>query len=742
MRAWNDWDLSFATPGGGPVMAILLLLAVVFIAADARRVIARVRGARRATLIALRLLTTVAIAACIVQPEWLVQTLRNSDGQVALLFDTSRSMSIKVGERSRAEIAQALLSGFQAQPNVPAWLFTFGGDGAEPADAEALLEHYPAVSDETRLLEAVRSAVDTSGKDLGAVVLVSDGADSDGDIDPDAAMALKARVHTVFVGERGPARDDAIVSVRADPVAFLRQQSEVEVPLSAQPPRPGTVIVTLSEAGRVVREQPAELGADGSATVVIPFDVNELGRSVYTLSIPVLDGDAVPANNERAFLVRVKRDRLRVLLVCGRPTWDSRFLRAFLKGNPSIDLITFFILRTTNDMSMAAPDELSLIPFPTDELFREHLHSFDLVIFQDFNYGPYQMARYLPRVREYVLSGGSFAMVGGELSFGSGGYLRTPVGEILPVELPPGGEALLEQPFSPRIGAGQARHPLVSLLPNVERNRAAWAQLAPMLGANRLGPPREGSQVLLAHPDALLDNGNPMPVLVVGSAGKGRTMALAVDTSWRWGITTAGSSGDASAYERFWDRTLRWLSRDPMLDPAQLQTDRERYGPGAPLQSRMVLRDGAYAPLSARRIEVAILDSEDNVLSATTRETDAEGRARADLRAPEQPGGYRVAVRPSDTDGWLADEGIVVEVGGDELADPFPRPDTLEVIARATGGQAYAADEVPDLSQLPRGRTETLGTVHHNPVSTVWFFLVATGLFAAEWMLRRRWGLR
>ena len=87
----------------------------------------------------------------------------------------------------------------------------------------------------------------------------------------------------------------------------------------------------------------------------------------------------MPENNERAVLVRVTRDKLRVLLLCGAPTWDTRFLRAFLKADPSIDLITFFILRTSSDLTMASPEELSLIPFPTDELFREHLDSFDIV---------------------------------------------------------------------------------------------------------------------------------------------------------------------------------------------------------------------------------------------------------------------------------------------------------------------------------------------------------------------------
>src|SRR5205085_10940002 len=182
-------------------------------------------------------------------------------------------------------------------------------------------------------------------------------------------------------------------------------------------------------------ETEVALDEHGQGKAILPFTVTRTGRAVYSVSIPLAEGDAVPENNERAFLVRVTRDKLRVLLLCGAPTWDARFLRAFLKADPAIDLITFFILRTSSDLTMASPEELSLIPFPTDELFREHLDSFDLVIFQDFNYGPYQVAGYLPRIRDYVLHGGAFAMVGGSRAFGAGEYEHTPLAEILPVRM-------------------------------------------------------------------------------------------------------------------------------------------------------------------------------------------------------------------------------------------------------------------------------------------------------------------
>jgi uncharacterized membrane protein len=404
-------------------------------------------------------------------------------------------------------------------------------------------------------------------------------------------------------------------------------------------------------------------------------------------------------------------------------------------------LITFFILRTSSDLTMAAPEELSLIPFPTDELFREHLDSFDLVIFQDFNYGPYQVSGYLPRIREYVLHGGAFAMVGGSRAFGAGGYERTPLAEILPVQMASGAGAVSEEEFQPVLATG-ARHPIVELVPDPVENQKTWAELAPLIGANKLLGVREDAYALLTHPTEKDAQGAPMPVLAVGNAGQGRVLALGADSSWRWSITTAGMRGDASAYDRFWDRALRWLARDPLLDPASVQTDRERYGPGAALRAQMRLRDDRYQPLASRDLELLVLDMNGAVQQKHALRSDAEGAASAELHVPAGPGAYRLAVRDPHDDALVAEQGFLVEAGGDELADPRARPNVQREIAKVTGGVAYDEADPPRLDKLDRTRARALGSVITAPFASAWFFALVVALFGAEWALRRAWGLR
>ena len=741
MEEVASWSVKLGVPGGPAVATVVAILLLLLALMSVRQILGVLGSGRRAALIALRVLTLVIAGLLALQPQWVTERVENVEGRLSVLLDVSRSMSIRDGDTTRAERARHVIGRWREQGNVPFDLHGFG-ERLRPLEWDAIGSTGLARDDDTRIQRALEQVIDEQGEELGAVVLLSDGSDMAHGWLPEHAAKLGVRTHTISFASSRSITDEGIVRVNADPVAFLRQAAEVEVSVRSTRVAGEPLVVTLRHEGEVVAEATAELDENGEGKVVLPFTPAAIGRAVYTLSIPLSADDAVPENNERAFLVRVTRDKLRALLVCGAPSWDTRFLRAFLKSDPAIDLITFFILRTESDLTMAPAEELSLIPFPTDELFREHLDSFDIVIFQDFNYGPYQMARYLRRIHDYVQKGGAFAMVGGTKSFGAGGYDRTPLAQILPVKLAPGTHALVEGEFSPMIGPDASRHPLVELVPDATRNQEVWRDLAPLLGANRLTGLREDAVALLTHPTSVIDDGSPMPVLAVGAAGEGRVMALGVDTSWRWGITTAGLHGDASAYERFWDRALRWLARDPLLDPARIQTDRSHYGTGAEVRGHALLRDAAYAPITGAKLELLVLDASGEIFAQREVTTDGEGRAELEAQAPNEPGGYRLVVRDPLGGKVLAEEGFVVEAGGDELADPRARPEVLAELAAVTAGSHHREDAPPALDELDRTRARALGTALHAPFTSPWCFLLGTLACATEWALRRAWGLR
>ena len=720
-ESWRG--LYFAIPGGGTSALLLAILFVLIVIWDSRR-------HRLLSVRLLRVGTALCAFLLAVQPRGIVDELVRTQGRLAVLLDGSRSMTVGQ-EHTRAERARKLLNRWKDDANDVA-LYRFGST-LEPEEWNH--ESDFQVDDESRLSVALEELLGES-EDFGGVIILSDGMVDD--IDP-AMERNDAKIHAVHIGE-DTLRDDSLVTVRADNVAFLRQPATMRVTVQSWGSDGEVVPLTLMHGDEVVAEKMITLPEQGRMEVEFSFVPYRLGRAVYRVVIPVAQGDVVPSNNERVFLVRVVRDRLRVLLVAGEPTWDVHFLRAFLKRDPGIDLISFFILRTNSDMTMAHPDELALIPFPTDELFREHLGSFDVVIFQDFDYGPYQMGPYLPRIRDYVRRGGAFAMIGGDKSFTSGGYSQTPLAEILPVLLPlqSSTSAVVTESFQPKLDIELIHHPLLAITNDPRSSLLRWQSFPPLDGANITIGTTPGAITLMTHPTHRHQH-HRIPILVLSEAQEGRVLSLMVDTSWRWGITAGGTTGDASAYERFWDRALRWLARDPSLEPARVTTEREHYGPSALLRVRGLLRDARYQPLVAKSVRLAVVDRAGIELSSRDVLTSEGGQISVELEGPEETGAYRVQVL--DEERLLCEEEFVVEAGGNELADPRSNIESLRDLTQ-DGQLVMSPEEAPDLDAFDATRIRHHAVREVAPFATWWAFVISVFLFSFEWWWRRRMGLK
>ncbi len=476
---YNDWRLTLGAAAhlGRAGVALLVAASAVAIALSALS-LADERRPRGLLLFGLRVAGVLACLATALEPTVELRQVTHVPNRVAVLVDASRSMEVRPpdGGPSRADRAAALIDA--AGPELAALqrdghdvdLYTFA-DALTPATRESL--HAPPAGDSTRIGEALGELrARYAGRDLGAVLLISDGVDTGriGEGPLDAASratveALGAPIHTVGLGEKS-LRDLSIATVLADELAFVRTPVTIEAVVRQNGLPDRQVEVTLERDGRPVASRGVILRGDKSdEKVSFEWLPDHPGNFVFKISTPVLAGEALASNNQQSFTLKVIRDRVRVLHVAGRPSWDERFVRAMLRRDPNVDLVSFFILRTETDEQPWNHDDLSLIPFPTFEIFEEQLRSFDLVIFQNFNYAPYGVEPFLPNLRDYVEEGGALAMIGGDLSFTSGGYGLTPLRDILPVELPAiaptlEGEtdaALTTDSFKPRLTAEGTR---------------------------------------------------------------------------------------------------------------------------------------------------------------------------------------------------------------------------------------------------------------------------------------------
>jgi uncharacterized membrane protein len=733
----SEWQWQLAIPGGatmawvvGLVLFALWLVEIRAMEGESLR--------RRAVLATLGGLGILGVYLLALQITLVRETFEEVAGGTVVLLDNSRSMSLADGQGTRRDGVTSLVESWQDDGRVTPLAYLFGAS-VRATPWEALPSNYDATDDATRLREAIDGALsnDVEGN-VGSVVVVSDGADATFKADSIAIDEATPVVHSVVVGADSSLNDQAVLSLRADTTAYVGVPAMIRANVRAVGSLRLTELrVQLWHESRLEQETLAMLGTDGRGTVEFEVTPKRVGRALYRIVIPVAKSDEVSENNVRAALLRVGRERLRVLLVAGRPSWDVRFLRDFLKRDGSVDLISFFILRASSDLTAASTNELALIPFPTDELFREHLGSFDVVLFQNFDYAPYEMATYLPRIEEYVERGGSFAMIGGDRSFGEGRYAGTPIENILPVKI--GGGGVVRGDIRAEVRKDLARHPIVALGPDVALTRKTWNRLPKLRGANRVTAVKPGAQVLLQHPRARVA-GAPLPLLVVGESGRGRSAALMTDSSWRWRFAADEVTVGSDEYELFWDRMIRWLTRDPLLEPARISTDRERYGIGAEVEVSGRLRNELYDPIRRANAELYFEPSESSDPVATLR-TDPDGRLRVRVPAPTEPGAYEVFAVVDGKE--LAREVFIVEEGSDELADLEAIPEELKKISEKTGGRVFlGVDDVPPLAELASTTRRAAGLVSKQPLSNPWFVFLTIAVLGATWVLRRRWGRR
>jgi uncharacterized membrane protein len=755
----EHFRLALLAPWPRWVLGLAVLAAVASVVLAWRGLRSEPRPARRGVLVALRAVAALAALFLLAEPALRVVQTSRVRSRVAVLVDRSRSMAFPVepGGASRADAAARFVA--SARPGLDrlgseATVEGFGfGRDAWPSDLAVLARPDTPTAGHTDILAALRAVAGPggSGRRLAGVLLVSDGADNGalaGGLGGQARadlLALGVPVNVVAVGADAP-RDLAIERVAVDDFAFVRSKVTVEATLRARGFGREDVKLVLRREGQVVAQASVKLEPGKEIyTVPLTFAPDTTGTFVLTVATPVLPGEAVAENNSRSFVLRVIRDRVRVLLVAGRPTWDERFLRGLLKQDPNVDLVSFFILRTSAD-SPGSQDQLSLIPFPVTEIFGDQLRTFDAVIFLDFAYLPYRsldIERYLPNLRDYVRGGGAFAMVGGDQSFAQGRYAGTPVGEILAVDAAEGlGETA--EPFRPRLTAEGRRHPVTSLVPGDAANEAAWAALPPLPGLNLTRPlaAAEGARVLLEAP-TILSAGRPAPVVAVREVGQGRSLAVTTDASWYWGFVAAGDGQGGRAHQRFWNAALRWLVRDPSLTPLQVQPDRPTVEPGEPVGLSLSVRGTDYGPAPGAPVTGELVSEDGKVVGRAEARAGTDGTARLEF-PPPPPGAYRIQATAQlpGSPPEKASAAVAVRASGPEDADAAPRPELLRQVAEATGGTftTLPASGLPEL-KLAEPEVVEVGRKRDRPLWDRWWTLaVLAGALAGEWVLRRRFG--
>lgn len=703
----------------------------------------RVSLPRALLLVLLRSTAVALVLALIAGPRVVQRTFNPVRRPLAVTVDTSRSMGLRGGlVHTRLDRVRSFLETKE---------FSKIAAGFVPGYFSVSESLSPITRDEVGALQPDGSRTDLAGALRGtngtgqaaALILFTDG--GHGGAARAAELAVLPDVPLVIIGVGAGERtlDAEIASVEPPAIAFAGQALQIQVLLRASGFAGRSVPLLLKRGEQVLVSQTVVLPVDGQELhAVLEWTPPAPGSYPLVVQLPIQDGEQIFDNNRAELPIEAVRDKIRVLLVTGQPSWSYRFLRAALKGDPSLDVVSFIILRTAADAVDVPQQDLSLIPFPTQKIFLEELPNFDLLVFDNFASQPYLPSAYLDKIEEFVRKGGSFWMLGGPLSYLGGRYQSGPLAAVLPVLLPlvpPAAGGFRDLPVQPHLTPAGRSHPFF------QGSADRTGELPPLRGYNITGQVKPGAVVLA---DVSVGSGQSQPLVVLGRYGDGRVLSVLTDSLWDWAFAEAGRGRGNRAYLTFVRQAVRWSIGDPQLQPLKVEPERVRLTPGDPIRARIRVLGEDFLP-SAR-----------TELAATLR--GPAGESQALVPALEAPGVYRIEAPTVGEGTWEITAAASIRgatyaraaatVSASWPPEEFRSPGLNRAALTAllsgrrgaflelgeAGATAAALEKALDelTSSGPNERSESKPLAEMLPV-----FLLLLAVLAVEWILRRRTGL-
>ena len=328
---YNDWKLSLASSISTETRVAFAIVAILAVVAAATG-LSRLNIRQRFIVLTLRALSAVTILILILMPVIELRAVSKVRSRIAVYVDDSKSMSLATRKGTRLQAVQSHLSQNAAALN--------------ELSQRALVEK-AYFSDRTRAVDTLLQPIDpkgketniaglfsdlsqnSSGRDLGAVLIYSDGTDTTGltvERATKLAKSLEVPIYTFGFSGASSSADLAISRIVGDDFAFVHNTVAIDVDLEQKGLRLSSTMVSLKKDGQIVATKEAVFDATGKSRVSFEFKPREIGKLAYEVSVPVQEGEAVEINNSRSLVLKVIRDRIRVLQVAGRPSWDERFL--------------------------------------------------------------------------------------------------------------------------------------------------------------------------------------------------------------------------------------------------------------------------------------------------------------------------------------------------------------------------------------------------------------------------------
>ena len=671
------------------------------------------------------------------QPALLSDRLRAEDNAVALLLDTSASMSYGEAEESRLQQAVVALNNGvleELASSLETRLYAFAEDSTKIDSFELV----PPPGTATHLGEAVLAVLrEARSSALGAVVVISDGADNSDELDSAQFAEIASfgvPVHTVGVGRESIPEDIELQSVSM--TTQVMAGSRVSSQLSIRHAGSGVARLKIYDGATILASEDLVLpNRDGVTTHWVDFDIGAAGVKDLSFVLDTVAGERNTINNAQYRVLEVPEDRRSILYIEGEPRWEYKFIRRALEEDSPLSLAS--LLRTTPNkfyrQGIEGPNELEN-GFPQD---RETLFSYDALII-----GSYEAAALTPEQQENIRAfvserGGSLLMLAGLRGLADGGWGNSVVAEALPALLPNIEAATFNRWPAKAILTKEGEASLLTRLDSDrDANIARWAEMPDIADFQYLEDLKPGAVALL-EADV---QGTPHPLLVQQRYGLGNAYILATSGTWRWQMQLPSED---MRHETFWRQILHALASSA---PHAVVVSAEQlfYGDENEVRLRAEVRDREFVPVANADVTLSVISAGSGAPDVLTM-----------LPLPGEPGQYEVMIQATETGMYRfeAEASLGDDVLGSArfavrrasgIAEHFQIQQNrflLENLASLTGGQYFALD---DLEALPEVIRFSDAGIIETEILDLWnmpiFFMLLILFKAGEWVLRLYWG--
>ncbi len=695
------------------------------------------RGVRVAIVWALQSAMLALLLLLLWQPAISITALRPQQNIIAVVVDDSRSMGISDVGRTREELAANLLksgllhnlsSKFQVR------LYSLGAGVERIQDTSQLKAQQPS----TQIGKGLRQLADEAATlPVGAVVLMTDGADNSGGIDLDTLAELRRRrlpVNTIGIGREELSSDVELEGLDL-PVKALegsRLQAQIAIRQNGFDAKRARLLLTTD--GNILASRDVVLNGPNEQVETLEFSAGKPGVKNIRARLEPLPGETNTQNNELTQALSVDSGKRRILYVEGEPRWEYKFLRRAAEDDPALQIVS--MLRTTQNkiyrQGIATPNELADgFPSKPEELFKYDGLLLGSVESAYFTTTQQQM------IKDFVdRRGGGLLFLGGRWALADGGYDVAPFAELLPVTLPNKKNTFQRAFVAAELTDAGKKSLITRIEDDPDKSAQHWEVLPYLANYQDPGTPKPGA-VVLARVDA---GGTRLPLLATENYGRGRTAVFATGGSWRWRMQQP--VGDTSE-ETFWRQLLRYVvsatpSRVVASAPNQRLEDDGR------IQLRAEVRDTNYMPAGDADVQANVIDPDGVSQIVPLRpEPLGQGIYAADWSA-QKPGSYIAEITAGRGTQALGSD-VLTFRRENGVAENFHREqnrELLQKLAAETGGRYY---KPTDAGRLPQEIAYSEAGITAHETKDLWdmpaVFLAILLLKGTEWLLRRRWGV-